>query len=64
MSLYIYIFFKKRLVSKRNKDGDNNTATQSKGHSMRLPLNVRCSGVKHLWAERCDPVGRGCSAVK
>lgn len=63
MSLYIY-FFNKRLDSKCNKDGDNNTATESKGHSMRLHLSVRCSGVKHLWAERCDPVGRRCSAVK
>lgn len=29
--------FKKLETSKCNKDGDNNTATQSKGHSMRLP---------------------------
>lgn len=31
------LYSQKRVISKCNKDGDNNTATQSKGHSMRLP---------------------------
>lgn len=31
------LYSQKWVISKCNKDGDNNTATQSKGHSMRLP---------------------------
>lgn len=59
-----FIFKKKRVISKCNKDGDNNTATQSKGHSMRLPWVHTVATTNILWAVRCDPADRRCSAVK
>ena len=58
------------VISKCNKDGDNNTATQSKGHSMRLPrvhtvatTNV-CGRRNAIRQSPMATADRCCTAVK
>lgn len=55
---------KKWIISKRNKSGKNNTATQSGGRNMRLPTSAHSRVDKLPQALWRDPVGRPSSAVK
>lgn len=53
----ILFIFKKRVISKSNKDGDNNTATQSKeGHSMCLPWVHTVATTRIFGRRDADPL--------